>query len=243
MQKPSSPTIHRLNTNAPLRNLTSRQALLHPLCNTRWNLPLEIIYLRPIHRLSKSSGDHVLTEREQLLCHLPSSRVLRVETRHKCSRLAPGVELCVHTALVEDRHLVGADVVLDQAAPALGIASGREDTVLDDHLGVNRALCDDLQLGAAEMNVGSVKSTWTEESNGHRRLCADKSWECLPVCESDVTAEAAFATVDVEVEEEGGVVGKKGDAVRGGVGERELSREGDYGVVPLSDRRGDGGGS
>jgi hypothetical protein len=241
--KPSSPAIHRLSTSAPLCNLTSHQTLLHPLCNARWDLPLEIIDLRSIHRLSKSSADHILTQSEQLLCHLPSSRILRVETRHKCSRFAPSVELCVHAALVEDRHLVGADIVLDQAAPALGVTSSREDAVLDDHLSVNRALSDDLELGAAEMNVGSVKSAWTEESNSHGRLRADKGWECLAVCEGDVASLAAFATVDVEVEEEGGVVGKKGDAVCGGVGERELSREGEGGVVPLGDGRGDGGGS
>lgn len=149
----------------------------------------------------------------------------------------------MHAALVENRHLVGADVVLNQAAPTLGVTGGREDAVLNDHLGVDRALSDDLQFGAAEMNVGSVKPAWAEKSNGHCRLCAHKGWKCLSVCEGEVAAFAAFATVDVEVKEEGGVVRKKGYTVRGSVGERELSGEGEGGVVPLGDGRRDGGGS
>lgn len=174
---------------------------------------------------------------------MPSSWVLGVETSHKRGWLASGVELCVYTTLVENRHLVGADVVLDQAAAALGVTSGIEDSILDDHLSVNRALCDNLQLGAAKVDVGSIKSARAEESNGHRGLCAYKGRECLAVCEGDVSAETAFATVDIEVEEEGSVIGKKGDAVGGSVRKRELSREGEGRVVPLSDGRGEGGGS
>lgn len=240
---PSSLTIRHLNTRGPLRNLTSSQTLLDALCNAGWNLPLEIIHLRSIHRLSKGRGDNIVAQREQLLRHLSSSWVLRVEACDERCRLARRVELCVHASLVEDCHLIGVDVVLNEAASTLGITGSRENTVLDDHLSVNRALCDNLQLCAAKMNVGGVEPAWTEESNSHRRLSTHQGWESLAVCEGKVAAQAALSTVDVEVEEEGLVFGEKRHAIRVGVGERDLSREGEGGVVPLGDGGGCRGGS
>lgn len=213
VQSPSTPLF--------LLNSTPRQALLDALRYTYRDRRAEGVNIGAIHHLAKRRLDDIRAEANQLIEDLAGAEILVVEGGHEGRGRAVGVELRVHAALVEGRHLVGLDLVGDDPALAGG---GVEHAVLGQHLGHEAALGDDLELDGARVHVGRVEGAAVEEADGHAGAGAHKGGEGLAVGGDQVALAAAFAfELGVgEVEDEGGVVGEEGEAVHGCVGEEEL---------------------
>lgn len=134
----------------------------------------------------------------------------------------------MHGSLVERSHLVDSQSVPDDSASRSSDASSIKDAVLWCHLDDYAAGGDDLQLGGAEVHVGSVEAAWAEESQSHSGTGADEGWEGLAVSSEDVAALAGVAARQpAKVEDEVGVLVQDGEAVGSGVSDGELGSAGE----------------
>lgn len=219
-----------------LRNTTLGETRLDTKRDRSRNSALELINIGTIDTLPKSSLDDLLAQRQDLLDNLSGAEVLAVEARHEGSRLAIRVELRMHAALVEGRHLVRGHRVRDQPPPPV-----LQHAVLRHHLDDEPPGRDDLQLRRARVQVRRVEAAGVEEADGHAGAGADERGERLAVRGEEVAAFAGEAARLVEVEQEILVLGEDREAVARGVGEGELRGEakGGGGVAGLD---GSGGG-
>ena len=121
-------------------------------------------------------------------------------------------------SLVEGGHLESLDSVGDDATGAVGVV----DAVLGHHLGNNTALDNDLELGAAGMDVERVHAAGVETTNRHAGSGTHEGWEGLAVGRDDLTPCTWASLGLVEVEDEVLVVGEEGEAVYSSVGDEQL---------------------
>lgn len=113
---------------------------------------------------TKSSLNNVPVQAEEVLSNLVHTGVDIVEASDEDGILAVGVELLVDGSLREDGHLPGIHGVLD--------GSG---TVLNNKVGHETSLDDDVKLGGSVVDVSSVHAARTEESDSHGSAVADES--------------------------------------------------------------------
>lgn len=130
-------------------------------------------------------------------------------------------------ALVERLHLEFLKRVGDDATAVGGFAVF-EDTVFGKHLGDDLAVCDDLELDGAGVNVWCVEAARPEETDGHTSAGADERGESLAVGSDEVATFSAFTLEGgvVEGEDELLVIWQEVEAVCCGVGEEKLLGEG-----------------
>jgi hypothetical protein len=134
--------------------------------NVGWDmLPerLNILAINGLHATQGSSED-ISIEGEEVLGDLIDTRVYIIESSDKHSILAIRVELLMDGALGENRHL--------ECVHGVGDWLG---AILDDKVGDEAALDDNVKLCCSVVDVGGVHSTWTKESNCHGSTVADKS--------------------------------------------------------------------
>lgn len=142
------------------------QASINAESNVGRNHVAEALNVLSVNGLdsTKSSRNNVPVQAEEVLGNLVHTGVDIVEAGDEDSILAVGVELLVNGSLGEDGHLPGIHGVLN--------GSG---TVLNDKVGHEAALDDDVELGGSVVDVSSVHATRTEESDSHGSTVADES--------------------------------------------------------------------
>lgn len=105
---------------------------------------------------AKDGADDRLLQAKESLSRLLHARVLRSKASNEDSIVAVGVELGVHRALWEDRHLVLIECVRDQGCAVLG-----------EEVGSQATLDDDVDFAGARMDVRSVEAAWADEAHRH----------------------------------------------------------------------------
>ena len=204
-----------------LLNAALGKALLDTFGDASWDSGLEIIDISAIDSFSECCSDDVRAYSEQLVRDLTSSEVFAVERSDEDGWVAGRVELRVDGALVEWLHLELVDGVLDNTATAGGIAGLVEDAILGNHLGLEDALGDDLELGGAGVDVGSVEAATFQKPDCHARSSADESGECLTVGGDEVSSLPSLVLQCwiVEGESELLIFWQKGESVGGSIRE------------------------
>lgn len=128
---------------------------------------------------AEGRANHSGVEVEEGLSDLLDTRVHVVKSSDENGILAVRIELLVDSALREDGHLVERESVGDRLKP-----------VLDDEVGNEAALDDDVELGGAIVDVGSVHAARTEEAEGHGSAVSDERGESASVGNDGEAAEA-----------------------------------------------------
>lgn len=174
----------------------------------------------------------VVVEVVQPLGGLLDTRVLGGEAGHEDGVVALGVPLRVDRALREDGHLVLVEAVSDKGG-----------AVLEDVLGAQGTLDDDVDLGGPGVGVGGVEPAGANEPERHADAVADEGGEVFPVGLDGVAAvprgDGRVERGVVEVVQVVARVGQEVESVdgRGGLEERvdqvlvtrPVGRDGDAG--------------
>ena len=111
----------------------------------------ELVNILPCNNLSESVDQGVILHRKQSCCNASKARVLRGEGSQRHGRVAVGVDLVVHGALVKDCRFAGTDLVADHTGLVLAV----EDEALGDGFGVDLAGDHGEEFGGPGMGVDS----------------------------------------------------------------------------------------